>query len=154
MPASDLPDSDHVIRHVKGPLLRENNKIDGSAFRLRQSEAGLSVHWLEYFADLPTSQQLDRVRTTIRLNLKRDGRFAQLSVGKTKKHLRTQLNDVRFLHKPLIATQAHPEDPAHSEILGLPTYVPDNGSSERSRYVLLGDMIAECVEAIHPARGE
>ena len=49
MNGNDLPDDAHVVRYVKPTSKHEDGSIDGSAFRLRPSDNGLSVNWLEYF---------------------------------------------------------------------------------------------------------
>ena len=149
----NVPDDDHVVRYVKGTLIKKNRTVDGSAFRLGENEVGLSVHWLECFQGLDKSQQLDKVRSTIRLKLKPSGRFAELSVGRAKKHVSAKRKGVRFLHRPLAATKTQPADPAHSEIINLPPFqAPPELSDEPPLSAIIGDMIAECVEATHPAR--
>ncbi len=80
------------------------------------------------------------------MGIRNNGRFAELNVGTTKQHLKEQLSDIRFVHKPLNAIGNHEADPSHSEILGLPDF-PDEE--------LIGDLIAnECIEAIHPGLKE
>lgn len=153
MPDDIVPDDDHVVRYVKGTLIRGNKTVDGSAFRLGENEVGLSVHWLEYFQGLDKSQRLDKVRSTIRLKLKPTGRFAELSVGRAKKHISTKRKGVRFLQRPLAATKTQLADPAHSEIINLPPFqAPLELSDDPPLSAIIGDMIAECVEAIHQAR--
>lgn len=53
MNENDLPDNAHVVRfrYVKLTSRHEDGSVDGSAFRLRPSDNGLSVNWLEYFSD-------------------------------------------------------------------------------------------------------
>lgn len=50
----NIPDEDHVMRHVSSKRLRRDE--DGNpigflpeAFQLREGEKGLSVNWIEYF---------------------------------------------------------------------------------------------------------
>ena len=51
MNENDLPDNAHVVRYVKPTSRHEDGSVDGSAFRLRSGDNGLSVNWLEYFSD-------------------------------------------------------------------------------------------------------
>ena len=76
--------------------------------------------------------------------MRKSGRLAELNVGATKKHIRSELENLRFIHAPLPATDEHNADPSHSEITGLP---PANSPEAE----LIGDMMAECIKAMHPA---
>ena len=146
MTGDDLANKNHVVRYVKPSQFDEDEGVNGSAFQLRQNESGLSVHWMDYFEDLAKPQQLDEIRRLSRMEIRNNGRFAELNVGTTKQHLKEQLSDIRFVHKPLNAIGNHEADPSHSEILGLPDF-PDEE--------LIGDLIAnECIEAIHPGLKE
>ena len=64
-------------------------------------------------------------------------------VGATKQHS-SELTALRFVRKPLAAENGYEADPSHSEITGLP-----QGDSPQA--ALIGDLIAECIQAIHPA---
>lgn len=143
MTGDDLPGDSHVVHYVKPTEVDEGGKVDGSAFRLRKGESGLSVHWLECFEGLKP-QQLDEVRRLSRLNRSRNGRFAELHVDRTKQYVGDQLVGVRFVRKPLAADEDYEADPSHSEIVGLPP-------RDSSLGALIGDMIAECVGGIYPA---
>ena len=139
-----LPDDASVVRYVR-PSHVDGNIVDGSAFRLRANESGLSVHWLEIFRDITKTQQLDEARRLSRLSMSRNGRLAELNVGETIRHIADMLDSPRIVHSPLDATDFQEADPSHSEFLGL----PDGESPEAA---LIGDMIAELVQAIHPTR--
>ena len=76
--------------------------------------------------------------------MRQNGRLAELNVGVTKLHLQYHLPSIRFVPAPLPEDGSYPTDPSHSEIVGL----PPGGSLEAA---LVGDMIAECVSAAHPA---
>ena len=143
MNENDLPDNAHVVHYVKPTSKHEDGSVDGSAFRLRPSDNGLSVNWLEYFSDLTKAQQLDEVRRLSRLTIRRSGCLAELGVGATKQYA-PELTALRFVHKPLAAENGYEADPSHSEITGLP-----QGDSPQA--ALIGDLIAECIQAIHPA---
>lgn len=59
-----------------------------AAFELRPGEAHLSVNWLEYFREPDLGAAVDRVRELFRARqyrLGRNGRFARLNVGETKR---------------------------------------------------------------------
>ncbi|WP_425153561.1 hypothetical protein [Candidatus Palauibacter sp.] len=142
MRAVDLPDDDHVVRYAKPTLVEEDGSVGGPAFQLRPGEASLSVHWLECFDDQSRSGPLRQVRRLSRLRLSRNGRFAELHAGRTKQHLREELEDLRFVHDPLEAQGGFEADPSHSGMRGL----PDADTPEAE---LVGDMIAECVTELH-----
>ncbi len=80
-----------------------------------------------------------------RLSRRPNGRFAELPVGRTQAYVlaRSQA-PLRFLHSALPADSRWPEDPSHSEIVG----VPSTGALKAST---VGDRLAECVTATHPA---
>ena len=139
-----LPDGDHVVRYAKPMAVRTDGGVDGSVFRLREGETGLSVHWLERFRDLIKPRQLKEIRRLVRLELRPNGCLAELNVGDTKRHISRQLSSLRIVHRPLGADGEFAADPTHSEIEGLPP-----GDSEQA--ALIGDMIAECVQRTHPA---
>ena len=141
-----LPDDANVVRYVR-PTQIDGDTVDGSAFRLRANESGLSVHWLEIFEDLAKTEQLDEVRRLSRLSMSRNGRLAELNVGEAIQHISDMLDSPRIVHSPLDATDHYEADPSHSEFLGLP-------DSESPEAALLGDMIAELVLAVHPTRPE
>lgn len=138
-----LPDEAHVVRCVKRRLINdEDGSVDGSAFRLRDGEHGLSVNWLERFDGMTKEQQVDEVRRLIRLKLSRRLRFAELQVGVALQHVRQEYGQLSFVHAPLAAEGEYEADESHSEVAGLPP-----GDSERG--ALVGDLIAGCVQRIH-----
>ena len=151
MTGDDLPNEHHVVRYVNFRSIRPSNgKPAGSAFSLRDDrpdETGVSVNWLECFNNLTKAQQLDEVRRLLRLEKRKSACLAELNVGATKQHIRSELEDLRFIHKPLDATDKYPADPSHSEITGLP---PGNSLSPEAEETI-GDMIAACVKDMHPA---
>ena len=144
MNSTDLPDSGHVVRYARPTAVREDGRVDGSAFRLRGGDTGLSVNWLECFAPLTRPQQLDEVRRLSRIEMRQNGRLAELNVGAAKMHVRQQLPVIRFVAAPLPKDDPYEADPSHSEIVGLP-------AGESLEAALVGDMIAECVSTVHPA---
>lgn len=136
MIGNQLPDDHHVVRYVK-PSLVEDETIDGGAFLLRASETALSVNWMEAFEG-NRQDQLSEVRRLSRLNLARNGRFALLNIGETKRHLSESVEGIGISAAPLDPTDEFEADPSHAEITGLPP-----GDSDEA--MLIGDMIARCV---------
>ena len=146
MNGDELSDQDHVVRYVKPTMVREDGTVDGGDFRLRPhrpDDTGLSVNWLEVFGSNHV-HQLSEVRRVVRLQLKRNGRFAEMNVGKVRSKVAQELNTLGIVHNPLEATDSHDADPSHAEIIGLPA-----GDSDQA--ILVGDLIAECVAVTHPA---
>lgn len=146
MKQENIPPSSHIVRYVKPSMIQEDGTADGSDFRLRYprpEETGLSVNWLEVFGPGKV-HQLDEVRRLCRLHLRPNGRFAEMNVGTVIHHVATELDSLRIIHDPLEATDSFDADPSHAQITGLPP-----GDSDQA--VLVGDLIAECVIAIHPA---
>jgi len=140
----DLPNTAHVVRYVKPTKIFEDGSVDGSEFYLRPHEAGLSVNWIECFGNHITKiQQLNEVRRLSRISMKKSGCLAELNVGETKQHIRSESINLRFINRPLEATEDYEEDPSHSEIMGLPI-------GDSAQAALLGQMIAECVKDTHP----
>lgn len=143
--AAEIPDSDNVVRYV-GQMGIRNGKVDGSQFCRRSGEDGLSVNWLECFAQLGKSEQIAAVRRVIHRQLGRNAVFAELNVGDIRQYLHDELPGVRVVQKPSPANDRFPhDDPSHSEIMGLPPAdAPD-------RALIIGDLLAKRVKARHPA---
>ena len=142
MTGENLPDGDHVVRFVNPSMILEDGIADGSDFCLRlhrPDETGLSVNWLQAVG-------LAEVRRLSRLTIKRYGRFAVLNVGTVKQRVAEELVTLRILHDPLDADAGFGTDPSHAEITGLPP-------TESDLAMLIGDLIAECDTAMHPALG-
>ena len=144
MTEQDLADDSHVVRYARPTLVREDGSVGGEAFQLRREELSLSVNWLECFEGLSVPEQLDEVRRLSRLQMRSNGRLAQLRVDRTRNHVRSELEVLRFVHEPLAAEGEYEADPSHSEIVGLP-------QSDTPEAEMIGDLIAECVEAVYPA---
>ncbi|WP_446831005.1 hypothetical protein [Candidatus Foliamicus sp.] len=82
-----------------------------------------------------------------RLNLRPNGRFAELNVGKVILKVRVELDTLRIVHDPLEADANHKADVSHAEVRGLPP-----GNTDQA--ALVGDLIAECITQMHPATAE
>ena len=147
MTGQELPDDDHVVRYVKPTSIRTDGKVAGSAFCLRAQrpdDTGLSVNWLECSRGCTKDRQVAEVRSLSRLTMRERGRLAELNIGATKQYLRSELDPLHFVHKPLVPEGDYDADPSHSEMVGLPP-------AESPDAELIGDMIAECISAIYPA---
>lgn len=144
MKGERLPDEDSVVRHVGSSRLREDGTPDGAAFRLSQTESGLSVNWIEYFSGMDKLSALDMLRSQIQRKLGSQSKFAELNVGEVTRALASQHLDVRFVHDPLPPKDCYGEDASHSQIIGLPAW--DSPKAEE-----IADMIADLVSACHPA---
>lgn len=142
---ADLPDEDHVVRTVKGRWV-DGSDVDGEAFRLRDDEEGLSVNWIERFAGLEKAAQLSEIRRLARRGVSGTYRLAEVNVGTVKEHLAAEIADLAIRNTPLEAEGDHEEDPSHSEIFGLPD------PADEDRAAVIGEMIAECVRELHPAK--
>ena len=146
MKGEDLPKSDNIVRYIKPSMIQEDGTADGSNFRLRSStldEVGVSVNWLEAL-EPELNAQLSAVRALSRIQLRRNGRFAQLNVGTVFGLVAEELETLSIVHDPLTETGNFDADPSHSLITGLPP-----GDSDHA--MLIGDLIADCVIAMHPA---
>ena len=86
MNGKELSPEDHVVRYVKPSSMHEG-RVDSSEFQLnlrRTGDKGVSVNWLECYADCPKEARLAEIRKVIRLELRRNGRFAELNVGRIR----------------------------------------------------------------------
>jgi hypothetical protein len=134
-----IPNEHHVSRLIgRSKIDDEDDRIDGSAFCLRDGEKYLSVNWLE-FLDLPNrEEQIQEVRTVLQKKMRNIGAtsiLAVLNVGVTKEAVSHRTN-IRFLHYP------SDKDPSHSGIFDL----------IEEEEAVIGDLIAESVKERFPAR--
>ena len=108
MRGDPIPDDDHIVRYVKPTGIGANGSINGSEFRLRPErpdDTGVSVNWLECFRSLSRVGQLAAVRQLFRLSVKATGRFAELNVGRVRRHLAEELPNLSVVEDPLEATE-------------------------------------------------
>ena len=149
MSGNDLPENDHIVRYVR-PSNLEFGKVNIAEFKLREdrsNEKGVSVNWLEYYENLSKEEQLAEVRRVkaSRLTLRKNGKFAELNVGKIKRLLSEELPDLRVIHTPRDTEKTFLADPSHSEIIGLP-------SGDADQFHLVAQIIVrECIHDLHPA---
>jgi len=146
MKGDELGPDEHIVRYVKPSMVLEDGSPDGSDFQLRPNrpdETGLSVNWLEALG-MRKEQQLTEVRRLCRLHRRPKGRFAEMNVGEVRRKVAEELVTLRVIHDPLEPVGAFDADPSHAEITGLPPHGSDQA-------MLVGDLIAECMAAMHPA---
>ena len=143
MIGDEIPDEHHVLRYVK-PSLRDGDHVNGGAFVLRPTEQGLSVNWLEKFEEDGHSDPVDEIRRLARITLASTGKFAQLNVHQTKRHVAAAADeagislDLSVQEAPLARTTEFDADPSHAEIHGLPEHAEDAA-------MLVGDLISDCI---------
>ncbi len=150
MNGNDLPENDHIVRYVK-PSNLEFGKVNIAEFRLREErpeDKSVSVNWLEYYENLSKEEQLAEVRKVSRLKLRKNGKFAELNVGKIRRLLTEELPDLRIIHAPLDAEGKFLADPSHSEIIGFPSGNPEQAD------LLAQIIVQKCVCDLHPATVE
>ena len=141
-----LPGEANVVRYASPMRVDDFGNVGATAFTRRMGEDGLSVQWLEALPGQSTSEQLAEARRLSRVELKRDGRFAELNVEVTNQNLARENVTTSFVHSPLHATDQHEADESHSELRGLPPF------EEKVRAEIIGNFIAKhCVSATHPA---
>ena len=145
----DILPRGHDVLHYVGATSVSPNRIDGSAFQLRDTDMsevgpGVSFHWLNFFGDMSRNSQVDCSRMLSRLKLGKRAIFAELNVGNTLDRIMDRVSGARFESRPLPKEGEFLADPSHSKLLGLPA--PGTLESE-----LVGDMIAECVQRRYPA---
>ena len=146
MTGEDIPDADSVVRYIGGSKIADGIVL-GEAFRLPSENPErdrLSINWLDCFRGLSKAEQMSEVRRLSRLTFRPNGRLVELNVGATREYLHQELNALRFVKTPLDANPPYQADPSHGDIIGLP-------AAESPMASLVGDLIAECVQTIHPA---
>jgi hypothetical protein len=136
-----VPDSDHVSRYCKPSSCTEQHRPTGAAFQLRVTEKSLSVNWLEFLKLQSREEEIAEIRRILESKFQKIGAFGRiaiLNVVDTRKHVLENTPDRRML-----TTLHEPEatDPSHSGIYGL-----------EAEDLLIGELIAERIEEIYPAR--
>lgn len=140
MAKNDVIPNEHHVSHLIGrsKIHDEDDRIDGSAFCLRDREEYLSVNWLEFLQLANREEQIQEVRKVLQKKMKQIGAtsiLAVLNVGITKEAV-SHRTKIRFLHDPSKI------DFSHSGIFDL---------IEEEKAVI-GDLIAESVQERFPAR--
>lgn len=117
MSVTELPDGDHYVRVVPWTRVRKDADdnvlgVTAEAYRLRDSEDGLSGNWLEYAA--PGKDQKTQLRATLKLirterTVGSKARLAISKVGTLKQLCSKRKNKVRVVHAPVGKNTAHAE---------------------------------------------
>ena len=131
-----VPDSDHVLRHIKGRFI-EGDEIDGGGFRLRETETELSFNWIEYYRTLTSDEQLQKIRDTFPLEVKKKDKFVKLNVGRAKNHVSREHPEGKVID---FIEDGDDEVPSHC----LMTVVPEIDE-------MIGDLLVECILEVFPA---
>lgn len=146
-----LPESDHILRHVK-PTAFDEGRVQGAAFGWipKGPDDGLSVNWIEHADGTTVEDKIALIRRLRRLTWKKTHKLAVLNVGRVRADLRVKMAELGLncspdvVHDPLTATDMFPADPTHCLITGIP-----NNDSPEAEAVF--DALAACVESHVPA---
>ena len=138
-----MPNDQTVLRHVGAGRISDG-RVDGSAFRLKPGEVGLSVSWPEASGESFVEGHL-AVCICARRQFGKNDKFAALRLADVVAAVEAEWPGLHCLHAPLPADEQFPDDPYHAEIMGLPA----NGLNMSA---ILGDMIADCVSGLMPVR--
>lgn len=116
MKGQTIPDSDHVGRYC-GARTVDNGEITAAAFMLRNTEAYLSVNWLEELKQPERTTQIRDLQDLYSKKLKvgATAQIAILNVGAFRNKVARESSDGRSLqviHEPEF------EDPSHAGIYG------------------------------------
>ncbi len=136
MKGDSIPNSDHVLRHVNAKLI-QGEDIDGGAFRLRKDETELSFNWMEYYRTLRIEEQIQSIRDTFPLKVKKKDKFVKLNVGQAKSHVsgeHPQKKTIDFIEDGCVKV------PSHSVMRGEPDID-----------AMMGDLLADCILDKFPA---
>ena len=149
MTDKEIPDPDNVVLYAKPSQIVDAQlaQVNGSAFVWNGRGSGLSANWLEYFVYLSKEGQIDKIIELIHRDMRPTGGLAELNVGNVLECISEELDEPRFFHKPSPPDPPrHPKkDPTHCELVGVPT----STSEDRVMAAEIGEMIAECVTAVH-----
>lgn len=142
-----IPDSNHILRYIK-PSAIHDGAINGSEFLKRPKDEGTSVNWIEYFQGT-LEKQIEEIRKKARLEYKKTGLLARLSVGQACSYVLEKSNstfNLSVVKDPLPEDEekGFEEDKSHALIKGTPTLGDLQGE-----YV--GDLIEKCIIDTFPA---
>lgn len=138
-----IPGGDALLRHV-GAGRVQGSAVDGSAFRLKPDEEGLSVSWMNALSG-SKDDQLAAIRTLARRSFGKNDKFAELCTNDIVARIEEECPGVRSVEEPLEAEGEFPADPSHAEVLGLPAAGSDMSA-------IVGDLISECITNLYPAK--
>ena len=114
MKGQKLPPEHHVVRYVPWSKLRKDENdnvlgVLGEAFRLRETEKGLSVTWLEYFEGDRPAQVIKSVKAIRASNLRPGGKsgFAIGEIAAVTTACAERKHKIRVVHEPEDDNKAH-----------------------------------------------
>jgi len=91
LPTTNIPDPDHLLRHVKSRLVDRDPQTGAAigllpqAFELTPDERGLSASWLEFFGDPASAQPAAAMAEFAAVyDVRKNDRFACGAVGDIK----------------------------------------------------------------------
>jgi hypothetical protein len=132
-----IPDADHVLRHVKGRFI-QNDQISGASFRLRENENELSFNWMEFdfYRSHSAEEQVALIRANFPLNLSPKDRFASLNVGAAKLRVLNEHPAAKVLD---FIENGYVENPSHCFM------------TIEELDDMVGDLLAQCILNQFPA---
>jgi len=109
----EILDTFDCARLVKATQKREDGKIDGAAFAVRQGESYLSLNCLDLISG-GHDTRIQHLREILRkkLHIRKASSLAILNVGKTKDAVKDRAT-LEFLHRP------EPDDKTHCGLYGV-----------------------------------
>ena len=134
MSDGQIPDEHYIVRHVGGSKI-DDGIVNPAAFMGQD----LSVHWLEC-VNGTKDEQLDRIRSLIRRELRPTAKFVELEVGMARNLAAT----IDVVKRVLLAKDGLPEVPCHAEIVGIP-----EDDCEKKR---ISEALADSVICQYPAK--
>lgn len=119
MKGDPIADAHHVAHLCKAQHLLDDDSggVGAAAFTFRESDTdGLSCNWLEHINAL-RPDQLNQIRSLMRLKLKRSHRLAIVNCGKARRRIRDSVShELSIIEDPLMPEGNWPADPSHTLI--------------------------------------
>lgn len=98
----------------------DSGRVGAAAFAFREADTdGLSCSWLEH-ATGSREEQLDRVKSLMRLKRRRSSRLAIVNCGAARQRIRDSVShELSIIEDPLLPDGTWPADPSHA-LIGRP----------------------------------
>ena len=133
----------NVVRYVgRGKMDPITGNITREAFSLRKNETGVSVNWLEYFTDVSKQEQLQKIRSDMKVRnytVGPKGAFAELNIGDTTDTIWDECGiEIWFNHVPRY------KNPSHALLLGMII----SSKTEKSPSVVLAQLANKNVHPV------
>jgi hypothetical protein len=111
-----IVDAHHIAHLCKQQHILDDGsgQLGASAFAFRKTDTdGLSCNWLEHI-DASRSEQLQRIRSLLRLRVKQSHRLAVVKCGSARQRVRDAISiELSIVQDPLPAEGSWSEDPSH-----------------------------------------